>query len=52
MDPQVLIDELHSCFKAFDEIMGRYNIEKIKTIGDAYLAVAGLPIPDPSMQKT
>ena len=47
MSPQELIDELNICFKAFDGIMGRYNIEKIKTIGDAYLAVAGLPAADP-----
>ena len=46
MTPQELIDELHNCFKNFDEIVTRYNIEKIKTIGDAYLAVAGLPQPD------
>jgi class 3 adenylate cyclase len=46
MNPQQLIDELHTCFKAFDEIIGKYNIEKIKTIGDAYLAVSGLPVPD------
>ncbi len=47
MNPQQLIDELHTCFKAFDEITGKYNIEKIKTIGDAYLAVGGLPVADP-----
>ena len=47
MSPQQLIDELHACFKAFDEITEKYNIEKIKTIGDAYLAVAGLPVADP-----
>ena len=47
MSPQQLVDELHACFKAFDEITGRYNVEKIKTIGDAYLAVAGLPTADP-----
>ncbi len=47
MTPTQLIDELHSCFKAFDEIMSKYNIEKIKTIGDAYLAVSGLPVADP-----
>lgn len=41
--PQELVDELHYCFKAFDEIMTTHQIEKIKTIGDAYLAVAGLP---------
>lgn len=43
MTPQQLVDELHACFKAFDEISSRYHIEKIKTIGDAYLAVCGLP---------
>ena len=47
MKPEALIEELNTCFKAFDEIMGKYNIEKIKTIGDAYLAVAGLPTPGP-----
>ncbi len=47
MGPQELIDELHTCFKGFDEIISRYNIEKIKTIGDAYLAVSGLPVADP-----
>ncbi len=48
MSPQVLVDELHSCFKVFDEIMARHNIEKIKTVGDAYLAVAGLPVTNQS----
>lgn len=47
MSPQQLVDELHTCFKAFDEIADKYKIEKIKTVGDAYLAVAGLPTPDP-----
>jgi len=47
MSPQELIDELHTCFKKFDEITGKNNIEKIKTIGDAYLAVGGLPAADP-----
>jgi len=48
MKPQELIDELDACFKEFDEIADKYNIEKIKTIGDAYLAVAGLPTADPN----
>ncbi len=48
LSPQDLVDELHSCFKVFDEITDRYEIEKIKTIGDAYLAVCGLPVPDPA----
>lgn len=47
MTPQELIDELHTCFMAFDHIIGKYGIEKIKTIGDAYLAVSGLPVSDP-----
>ena len=46
MNPQQLVDELHTCFKAFDEITGMNKIEKIKTVGDAYLAAAGLPTPD------
>ncbi|MBK9249809.1 MAG: adenylate/guanylate cyclase domain-containing protein [Ignavibacteria bacterium] len=46
LSPQELVDELHTCFKAFDEICGKYSIEKIKTIGDAYLAVCGLPLAD------
>lgn len=48
LSPQQLVDELHACFKAFDEICHRYNIEKIKTVGDAYLAVSGLPVAAPN----
>lgn len=40
---QQVVDELDACFKVFDSIMSKYGIEKIKTIGDAYLAVCGLP---------
>ncbi len=47
LTPQQLVNELDTCFKAFDDIIGKYNIEKIKTVGDAYLAVAGLPTEDP-----
>jgi len=47
LSPKELVNELHVCFKAFDGIIGKYNIEKIKTIGDAYLAVCGLPKADP-----
>jgi class 3 adenylate cyclase len=45
MRPAELVEELDSCFKAFDDIMERYRIEKIKTIGDAYMAAGGLPDP-------
>lgn len=38
-----LIDELNYVFAAFDKIMEKYGLEKIKTIGDAYMAVAGVP---------
>ncbi len=43
--PQQLVNELDTCFKEFDGIMSKYHIEKIKTVGDAYMAVAGLPTP-------
>lgn len=43
--PTELVAELNTCFKAFDGIMGKYRIEKIKTIGDAYMAAGGLPDP-------
>ena len=45
LTPQQLVDELNACFTAFDRIMRRHSIEKIKTVGDAYLAVSGLPLP-------
>lgn len=38
-----LIHELNENFTAFDHIMEKHGLEKIKTIGDAYLAVSGLP---------
>jgi class 3 adenylate cyclase len=40
--PQLLVEELHTCFQAFDAMAHDLGIEKIKTIGDAYMAVAGL----------
>ncbi len=43
LSPKELVTEIDLCFKAFDGIMQQYKLEKIKTIGDAYLAVAGLP---------
>ncbi len=41
--PEELVEEINTCFKAFDEIVSKYGIEKIKTIGDAYMAAGGLP---------
>ena len=43
LSPDVLIYELNEIFTAFDDIMVKHNCERIKTIGDAYLAVCGMP---------
>ena len=43
MSAQALVEELDTCFKAFDRILDARGIEKIKTIGDAYMCVGGLP---------
>tara|TARA_R110001606_G_scaffold64865_3_gene150464 strand:+ start:1487 stop:3418 length:1932 start_codon:yes stop_codon:yes gene_type:complete len=43
LTPQELVHEVNLCFSEFDHIMERHNIEKIKTIGDAYMAAGGLP---------
>jgi adenylate cyclase len=45
LSPTDLVAEIDYCFKAFDEIADKYHIEKIKTIGDSYMAAGGLPIP-------
>lgn len=41
---ELLVDEIHYCFSAFDNIISKYRIEKIKTIGDSYLCASGLPV--------
>jgi len=43
MNPEVLIDELDRFFFHFDSVVEQYNIEKIKTIGDAYMCAGGIP---------
>ena len=43
LSPAELVEELNVCFKAFDAIMETYRVEKIKTIGDAYMAAGGVP---------
>ncbi len=43
LSPADLVEEINACFKAFDEIITRYGIEKIKTIGDSYMAAGGIP---------
>lgn len=43
MSPDVLVDELDKLFIQFDKIIEKYKIEKIKTIGDAYMCAGGIP---------
>ncbi|MFT5056003.1 MAG: class 3 adenylate cyclase [Pseudoalteromonas distincta] len=45
LSPTELVEEINTCFKAFDKICEKLNVEKIKTIGDSYMAVGGLPVP-------
>ena len=40
-----LVNFLNDIFSAFDRLAERYSLEKIKTIGDAYMVVGGLPVP-------
>ena len=42
-DPTVTLGELNDVFTAFDRISEQFGVERIKTIGDAYLAVSGMP---------
>jgi len=43
MNPELLIDELDKFFLQFDTVVEKYGIEKIKTVGDAYMCAGGLP---------
>jgi len=43
-----LVSSLHEYFTAFDNVIHRYGLEKLKTIGDSYMCVAGLPERRPS----
>jgi class 3 adenylate cyclase len=43
--PEDLVDALDDIFCRFDELADRFGLEKIKTVGDAYMAVAGVPTP-------
>ncbi|MBR1266229.1 GAF domain-containing protein [Bradyrhizobium sp. AUGA SZCCT0222] len=48
MEPASVIDQLDQHFTVFDDIMAKHRLEKLKTIGDAYLAVGGVPEPNRS----
>jgi class 3 adenylate cyclase len=46
-DPAALVTELNDIFTVFDRITDLFNCERIRTVGDAYIAVSGLPIATP-----
>jgi class 3 adenylate cyclase len=45
LEPEELVSSVDYYFSKFDAIMEKYDVEKIKTIGDAYMCVSGLPEP-------
>jgi adenylate cyclase len=51
IEPELLIGELSDIFTAFDDIIVKNHGERIKTIGDAYMAVSGMPNEDPNHAK-
>ncbi|MCD4697680.1 MAG: hypothetical protein K8S16_15760, partial [Bacteroidales bacterium] len=44
LTPKELVAELDNCFLEFDRIIDKHNLEKIKTIGDAYMCAGGIPV--------
>ncbi len=46
LPPEELVAELDDCFSYFDQIVEKYNLEKLKTIGDSYMCVGGIPTPN------
>lgn len=44
LTPDELVEELNTCFLEFDRIIDKHNLEKIKTIGDAYMCAGGIPV--------
>lgn len=44
MEPRQLIDDLENYFRRFDQLAGQCHMEKLKTIGDAYMAAGGVPM--------
>jgi ligand-binding sensor domain-containing protein/class 3 adenylate cyclase len=43
LPPEELVHELNDIFKSFDSLIGKYGLEKLKTIGDSYMAACGIP---------
>lgn len=46
LTPAELVSELDECFSFFDGVVARHGLEKLKTIGDSYMCVGGIPVPD------
>jgi class 3 adenylate cyclase len=44
--PEKLVESIDFYFKGFDEIISKYGLEKIKTIGDSYMCAGGIPTPN------
>lgn len=42
LEPEELVAEIDHCFRGFDQVMEKYGLEKIKTVGDAYMCVGGI----------
>ncbi len=51
LSPEILVESVGYYFSKFDEIMEKYGLEKIKTIGDSYMCAGGLPYPTPDHAK-
>jgi guanylate cyclase len=47
LPPETVVEMLDEIFSAFDELVAGHGLEKIKTIGDGYMAAAGIPTPRP-----
>src|SRR5690606_37379136 len=52
LDPAVIVSELNDIYSAFDRIGEQFGCERIKTIGDAYITVSGMPDPTPDHARS
>jgi adenylate cyclase len=48
VEPEKLVESIDHYFRAFDDITSKHGLEKIKTVGDAYMCACGLPTANPS----
>lgn len=44
LPPEILVDQLNRLYQEYDSLLEKYDVEKIKTLGDAYMIAAGLPV--------